>query len=79
MDCLEAFFNSELNFVGIKLTIPNAPGYEIIINPRKNFKEKLNYYKNTYDEKGVHRHVPEIKIIIGQLVIRFKKYKMDLI
>lgn len=60
---LETFFNSDIDFVGIKLTIPNAPGYEVIINPRENFKEKLAYYKKTYDENGVHKHVPEIKII----------------
>jgi hypothetical protein len=63
MQCIENFFNGSNEFVGIQLTIPNAPGCEIIINPKENFKEKLAYYKKTYDEDGVHKHVPSIKII----------------
>ncbi len=63
MECIENFFNCEHKFVAVRLTIPNTPGYEVIINPKENFKEKLAYYKKTYDENGVHKHVPEIKIV----------------
>lgn len=63
MQCIENFFKGANKFVGVQLTIPNAPGCEVIINPQENFKEKLTYYKKTYDENGIHRHVPEIKII----------------
>lgn len=63
IDCIHNFFNGSQNFVGIKLTIPNASGYEVIINPKENFVEKLAYYKKTYDENGVHKHVPEIRIV----------------
>ena len=63
MQHIENCFNSGSEFVGVKLTIPNAPGYEVIINPRENYKEKLAYYKNTYDENGVHKHVSAIKIV----------------
>jgi len=63
MQCIENFFNGANEFVGVLLTIPNAPGYEVIINPKENFKEKLAYYKKTYDENGVHKHVSEIRIV----------------
>ena len=63
MQCIHNFFNSGNRFVGVKLTIPNATGYEVIINPKENFKEKLAYYKKTYDENGIHKYVPEIKIV----------------
>lgn len=60
---LEKFFKSGDNFVGVQLTIPNTKGYEVIINPKENFEEKLTYYKKTYNEDGTHQHVPQIKIV----------------
>lgn len=57
------FFKGGDEFVGVQLTIPNAPGYEVIINPKENFTEKFSYYQKAYDENGVHKHVPEIKIV----------------
>jgi hypothetical protein len=63
MDCIENFFNGANEFVGVQLTIPNTSGYEVIINPKENFKEKLAYYKKTYTEDGVHKHVPQIRIV----------------
>jgi hypothetical protein len=60
---LEKFFNSGDEFVGVQLTIPNTNGYEVIINPKENFKEKLAYYKQVYDCCGVHKHVPQIRIV----------------
>jgi hypothetical protein len=63
LEGLEKFFNSGDAFVGVQLTIPNTRGYEVIINPKENFKEKLSYYQKTYDEFGVHKHIPQIKIV----------------
>lgn len=63
MQCIENFFKGANEFVGVQLTIPNTPGFEVIINPKENFTEKLAYYKRTYNENGVHKHVPEIKIV----------------
>jgi len=58
---------TELNakFIGVSIRVPNAPEKEIIINPRENFEEKLNYYQKTYDEDLSHNAVGDILKIVG--------------
>jgi hypothetical protein len=67
MENLENCFNAakklDKNFVGVVLTLPNAPGEEVIINGKENFDEKLKYYQSTYDENLNHKHVPNLKIV----------------
>lgn len=63
LECLENFFNGDNEFVAVQLTIPNAKGYEVIINPKENYKEKLAYYKQAYHSNGIHKHVNQIRIV----------------
>lgn len=47
----------------IEVTIPNQKETEFIINKPQSIKNKIEYYKNTYDENGVHKHCKDIHIV----------------
>ena len=49
--------------VCVEVTIPGQDDTEFIINKNSSIKNKLKYYKKTYDENLVHNHCKEIKIV----------------
>lgn len=51
------------NWMAVELTLPNATGTEIIINPKENIEEKLKYYQQAYSNDLQHKHVDAIKIV----------------
>lgn len=50
------------------IELPKTPMAEVIINPRPNFEAKANYYMNAYNELGVMRVNPNVKIIAFKFV-----------
>ena len=64
---LEDIFNEALKehaqTVAVELTIPGQRDTEFIINQNRSFRNKLNYYKRTYNDDIVHNKVPSIKIV----------------
>lgn len=59
--------NSEYTRETAKLMVIVVKAYdnmpEIIINPKENFAEKLEYYKKTYDDNLVMKNNQNIKIV----------------
>jgi hypothetical protein len=49
--------------VAVAVLLPEAPEVEVIINHNESIDYKLDYYKKTYDENCVHRHVKEIRLL----------------
>lgn len=64
---LENIFNEALKehaqTVAVELTIPGQHDTEFIINRYRSIKNKINYYKRTYNEDLIHKKVPSIKIV----------------
>ena len=50
-------------FFAIKIEMDDFPDSEVIINPIINMVEKLEYWKNTYNEDLTHKHSSSIKIV----------------
>lgn len=67
MSELEDIFNEALKVhaqtVAVELTIPGKKDTEFIINRYRSIRNKLNYYKRTYNDDLVHNKVPSIKIV----------------
>lgn len=51
------------NYIGIKVSLQNAPEPEIIINPATNIQSKLEYYQKAYDDSLRLLHCKDIRII----------------
>lgn len=51
------------NYGYVEVTIPGQETTEIIINHNSALENKIAYYRSMYDEDGVHRYNPEIKIV----------------
>ncbi len=64
---LEEIFNEALKehaqSVAVELTIPGQKDTEFIVNRYRSIKNKLNYYKRTYNEDLIHNKVSSIKIL----------------
>lgn len=64
---LEEIFNEALKehaqSVAVELTIPGQKDTEFIVNRYRSIKNKLNYYKRTYNESLIHNKVFSIKIL----------------
>jgi len=50
-------------YIGIKVSLQNAPEPEIIINPATNIPSKLAYYDKAYDDSLRLVHCKDIRII----------------
>lgn len=61
----EAFAEAKRNGVciAVEVTIPGQDESELIINQPKSLDNKLEYYKNTYDENLIHKNCKDIKIL----------------
>lgn len=67
MSELEAIFEEarkdHAQTIAVEITIPGQRDTEFIINQNRSFRNKLNYYKRTYNDDLVHNKVPSIKIV----------------
>ncbi len=55
-------------YMVVIVELPNTPLAEIIINPRPNFETKVEYYKNAYNELGILKANPAVKIVAYRFV-----------
>lgn len=64
---LEDIFNEALKehaqTVAVELTIPGQRDTEFVVNRYRSIRNKLNYYRRTYNEDLIHNKVPSIKIV----------------
>lgn len=67
MSELEAIFEeakkNRAQTIAVEITIPGQRDTEFIINQNRSFRNKLNYYKRTYNDDLVHNKVPSIRIV----------------
>lgn len=56
---------SGYHFIGLSFYIEGFPEDEVIINGRENFKKKLDYYLETYDDNLVHKYSKSKVVITG--------------
>ncbi|MNW60619.1 hypothetical protein D3C74_386220 [compost metagenome] len=63
-DLIQNFERANINgiFVGVRIKMDGFEDEEVIINGENNFKTKLEYYKNTYDENLNHKFTKGISI-----------------
>jgi len=71
--------NKEYQFVGIAVTIPNTDEFEVIINHKANFDEKLDYYLKTYNEDLTHKHAAGIAIVDFAFANTFEEIQQQLL
>lgn len=64
----EAQADQSKQYMVMLAELPNTPMAEIIINPRPNFDVKVAYYKNAYNEFGILKANPNVKIIALKFV-----------
>lgn len=62
IQCFTNAYNYKINYVAILVKLPDGSN-EVIINKRENALEKLNYYKNAYDEDLKLNSNKEIEIV----------------
>lgn len=62
-NCFEQAKYKGAKFVAVAIKMEGYRGKEIIINPIVNVDEKLNYYKNAYDENLNHRYTNGVRIV----------------
>lgn len=63
---LNRFHYAKLNhydYIGVAISKKGMKGLEVIINPHVNIDEKVNYYKEAYDEDLVLKNCKDIKIV----------------
>lgn len=66
MSILEQMFLDAINSgmdICVELTIPGQEDTEFIVNRNKSLRNKLEYYKKTYNEDLVHKNCSDIKIV----------------
>lgn len=76
--CFESAKESNAKYIGVAISV-NGDNPEIIINGRENFENKLNYYKNAYNEELALKNVPTIKIVGFTYANTFEDIEVDLI
>lgn len=63
-NCFNTAFDEGYKYVGIKVAMDGFRKEEVIINSYENFGDKLNYYKNAYNEDLTLKNAPtKIKIV----------------
>ena len=62
-ECILTAQECGMKYVGVKVEMLGFNKPEIIINDRDNFREKLEYYKNAYNEDLVLKSFSGVRII----------------
>ena len=55
------------------IELPNTPLHEAIINPRANFEAKATYYMHNYNELGVLKANPGVRMVAYKFVDDLEK------
>ncbi|GAA0861724.1 hypothetical protein [Paraclostridium tenue] len=63
--------DTKQEYIGVAIEMPNG-AIEIIINLNNNFKDKINYYKDKYDDELRMKNCPNIKIVNAYASNRFE-------
>jgi hypothetical protein len=61
--CFKRAMQDKSDYVGVAIKMPFSDGLELIINPRSNFRSKLEYYQQAYDDNLEHRNAEGIRIV----------------
>lgn len=62
-NCFDKAIIEGATYIAVKIQMEGYPKPEIIINESENFKKKLEYYKNSYNEDLTLKAFNGIKII----------------
>ncbi|CEQ04093.1 Uncharacterised protein [[Clostridium] sordellii] len=63
--------DTKQEYIGVAIEMPNG-AIEIIINLNNNFKDKIDYYKDKYDDELRMKNCPSIKIVNAYASNRFE-------
>lgn len=77
--CFEDAKRLGYNYVAVKIDMRGFSKPEIIINRKENFDDKLDYYKNTYDENLILKSFNGIRIIDFMYADTFDDIEEDLV
>lgn len=61
-NCFNNAIARKAKYIGVAVVNENYPGVEVIINPNENFRDKLEYYHNAYDDNLELKTYSAIKI-----------------
>lgn len=79
-NCFNKAWDEGFMYVGIKVAMDGFTKEEVIINSHENFGEKLNYYKNAYNEDLTLKNAPDkVKIIGFTYATSFSQIEKDLL
>ncbi|WP_405101771.1 hypothetical protein [Oceanobacillus sp. FSL H7-0719] len=63
-DCFNGAIERNMSYVGVSIKMEGLTENEIIINPIANAKDKLEYYRQAYDEDLTHKYAgSDIQIV----------------
>lgn len=79
-NCFNKAWDEGIKYVAVKVWMYGFAKEEVIINSYKNFGDKLNYYKNAYNEDLTLKNAPDkVKIVGFTYGNSFKQIKKDLL
>lgn len=78
-NCFKSAKRIGYRYVAVKIDMQGFEKPEIIINSRENFDDKLDYYKNAYDENLILKSFNGIRIIGFTCADTFEDIEEDLI
>lgn len=61
--CFESAIKDGAKFIGVEVETRGSKANEIIINPRENFRDKLEYYKKAYNDDLTLKSYDGIRIV----------------
>ena len=64
-NCFRSAIDSGYRYVAVRVHMKGFTNDEVIINTLANAEEKLNYYKNAYNEDLTHKQAGENIKIVG--------------
>lgn len=78
-NCFNAAWDEGDKYIGVKIAMDGFKKEEVIINSFENFGDKLNYYKNAYNEDLTLKNAPnKIKIVGFTRGNSFEQIEKDL-
>lgn len=77
-NCFNRALENNANYFGIKVQLEEKSYSEVIINERRNFEFKWDYYTKAYNENLTHKHNEKIKIIGFTYGNTFEEIERDL-
>lgn len=78
IDILRSAYESDHDFFGVAISIPDCDDYEFIINPLSNLENKMAYYEAAYDENLCLKSNKKIKIVYAASNVSHQELMDDL-